>query len=86
MAAIEAPMNGPNIGTHAYFQSLVPLCFNGSKAWTIRGPKSLAGLIAYPVVPPRERPIAQTKNATGIAPRDPRPIGVFASEISPPVK
>jgi hypothetical protein len=35
------------------------------------GPKSLAGLIAYPVVPPKLSPIAHTKIATGKAPIDP---------------
>jgi hypothetical protein len=41
---------------------------------TILGPKSLAGLIAYPVVPPKLSPIAHTKIATGKAPIDPNPI------------
>ena len=30
--------------------------------------------MAYPVVPPKDRPIDQTKKATGTAPIDPRPI------------
>jgi hypothetical protein len=38
---------------------------------TILGPKSLAGLIAYPVVPPKLSPIAHTKIATGKAPPNP---------------
>ena len=48
----------------------------------IRGPKSLAGLIAYPVVPPSESPIDQTRKATGRAPIDPSPIWVLLSMIS----
>ena len=35
----------------------------------IRGPRSRAGLMAYPVVPPRERPIAQTSTPTRYGPR-----------------
>src|SRR5688572_776767 len=76
-AAIAAPRKGPIIGTHPYFQLLLPLPLMGSIACAILGPKSLAGLIAYPVVPPSERPIAHTRKATGKAPSDPRPIGVF---------
>src|SRR5208282_2865507 len=34
----------------------------------MRGPKSRAGLIAYPVVAPSERPIPQTKDATRYGP------------------
>jgi hypothetical protein len=46
----------------------------GNNECIILGPKSLAGLIAYPVVPPNDKPIAQTKKATGIAPNEPKPI------------
>src|ERR1041385_2710602 len=84
-AAIEPPTIGPTIGIHAYAQSLVPLLLIGKIACMIRGPKSRAGFMAYPVVPPSESPITQTKNATGIAPTEPKPIGVLVGVISAPV-
>ena len=34
----------------------------------IRGPRSRAGLIAYPVGPPNANPITRTRSATGSAP------------------
>lgn len=81
--AIRAPINGPTTGTQAYVTSNAALFLIGSKACMIRGPKSRAGFIAYPVVPPRDRPITQTKKVTGIAPIDPKPIvlesAIFAS-------
>jgi PAS domain S-box-containing protein len=40
----------------------------GRTACAIRGPRSRAGLIAYPVVPPSERPITQTKQPTRYGP------------------
>src|SRR6516164_5801211 len=36
----------------------------GRMACARRGPKSRAGLIAYPVVPPKDKPIPQTRLAT----------------------
>ena len=45
------PIIGPTTGTQAYFQFESPLPFIGSIACAILGPKSLAGLIAYPVAP-----------------------------------
>lgn len=56
-AAISAPAIGPNTGTHEYAQSFPPLFGIGSMACITRGPKSRAGLIAYPVGPPRDRPM-----------------------------
>lgn len=64
-----APVNGASIGSHAYFQFETPLLGIGSKKCATRGPKSLAGLIAYPVVPPMESPIAQTRPPTKQAPK-----------------
>src|SRR6266849_321584 len=62
---IPAPMppaiNGPMIGTNAYPQSEFPLSLIGRTACARRGPKSRAGFIAYPVDPPRPRPIAHTR-------------------------
>src|SRR5690606_21713449 len=45
----------------------------------ILGPRSRAGLIAYPVVPPSAKPITHTKKATGTAPNAPNPTGVALS-------
>src|SRR5262249_12143308 len=59
-------------GTHAYSQSDGPFPGIGKTAWAHRGPRSRAGLIAYPVVPPRQRPIAQTIVATNVVSR---PVG-----------
>ena len=44
--ATRAPMIGPTTGTNAYPQSLSLLFEIGTNACIIRGPKSLAGLIA----------------------------------------
>src|SRR5216110_2128833 len=60
-AASPAPMSGPIIGTSAYPQSELPLSLIGKTACATRGPKSRAGLIAYPVGPPRLRPMTQTR-------------------------
>src|SRR5437763_2468632 len=68
-AARTAPANGPRIGTHAYPQPDPPLPAIGSRLWAMRGPRSRAGLIAYPVVPPNESPIPHTKAPTRIGPR-----------------
>src|SRR5207249_3477049 len=38
-------------------------------ACTMRGPRSRAGLIAYPVVAPRDRPMPQTRLPTRYGPR-----------------
>src|SRR5205807_4200527 len=59
-AARPAPMSGPKIGTRAYPQSEPPLSLIGRTACATRGPKSLAGLIAYPVGPPRLNPMTHT--------------------------
>src|SRR5882757_9192365 len=68
-AAKIAPANGPRIGTHAYPQPDPPFPAMGSRAWAMRGPRSRAGLIAYPVDPPNESPIPQTNAPTRIGPR-----------------
>jgi hypothetical protein len=68
-AAKAAPTSGPIIGTQEYPQPDAPLPGIGSKAWAIRGPRSRAGLIAYPVEPPKERPIPQTNAPTSIGPK-----------------
>src|SRR5690349_18941283 len=59
-APTTPPMVGPTIGIQAYPQSEVPFPGIGSSACAIRGPRSRAGLIAYPVGPPNERPIDAT--------------------------
>src|SRR6267143_6248358 len=60
-APIPPAINGPTIGTSAYPQSELPLSLMGRIALATRGPKSRAGLIAYPVGPPRPRPMAHTR-------------------------
>ena len=55
--ASNAPTIGPTIGTHAYPIFELPLPLIGRIACAKRGPKSLAGLIAYPVNPPSDIPI-----------------------------
>src|SRR5262245_26835946 len=60
-AATLAPMSGPMTGTSAYPQFEPPLLLIGRTAWARRGPKSRAGLMAYPVGPPRPRPMTHTK-------------------------
>src|SRR5690625_6700330 len=52
------------MGTQAYFQSDPPLPGIGRSACAILGPRSRAGLIAYPVVPPKDIPIATIKAPT----------------------
>ena len=81
-----APIIGPITGIHEYDQSLDPFPEIGSILCMILGPRSRTGLIAYPVVPPSDSPIAQTRNITGIAPKDPSPTGVLVSTISAVVK
>src|SRR6266852_3410770 len=68
MPASAAPINGPTTGIPAYSQSDFPLPEIGRTAWAIRGQRSRAGLMAYPVVPPSERPIAQTRHPTRYGP------------------
>src|SRR5216683_271054 len=67
-AANAAPTSGPRIGTHAYRQPDSPFPAIGSNECASRGPRSRAGLIAYPVVPPSESPIPQTSAPTSIGP------------------
>ena len=67
-AAMAPPMSGPTTGIQEYSQSLLPLPGIGRMACMIRGPRSRAGLIAYPVVPPSERPITRTSRATAKGP------------------
>ena len=62
------PIIGPTTGIQEYFQFESPLPFIGSIACAILGPKSLAGLIAYPVAPPVAIPIITTKSPTKNAP------------------
>ncbi len=58
--------NGPTTGIHEYCQSVLPLLDTLIIWWTILGDKSLAGLIAYPVVPPNDIPITATTKPTTI--------------------
>src|SRR5262249_49637349 len=59
-APATPPNTGPTTGIHAYPQSDGPSPGMGRRAWASRGARSRAGLIAYPVVAPRLKPIAQT--------------------------
>src|SRR3981189_1523246 len=75
-APIPPAINGPTIGTNAYPQSEFPLALIGRIACARRGPKSRAGFIAYPVAPPRLRPIAQTRTPHNHGPNPGvRPLG-----------
>src|SRR6478609_3608922 len=68
-APIAPPISGPTIGTQEYAQSEEPLPRIGRMAWATRGPRSRAGLIAYPVGPPSEAPMPTTSSATNSGPR-----------------
>src|SRR3981189_1927496 len=75
-APIPPAINGPTIGTKAYPQSEFPLSLIGRIACASRGPKSRAGFIAYPVGPPRLRPIDQTRTPHSHGPNPAgRPVG-----------
>src|SRR5215831_17310747 len=63
-AAKAAPSSGPTTGTQEYDQSEPPLLATGNSACATRGPRSRAGLIAYPVVPPKDSPIDHTSMET----------------------
>ena len=63
-----APIVGPTIGIQEYFQLDPPLPFIGSIAWAILGPKSLAGLRAYPVAPPVDIPRTTIRSPTNKPP------------------
>src|SRR4051794_8220369 len=75
-AAKAAPSKGPMIGIGAYRQSELPLAGIGRTACAMRGAKSRAGLMAYPVGPPRLSPITQTSTPQnqGLKPGA-RPVG-----------
>ena len=66
--AKDPPNNGPANGTHEYAQSLSLLPLIGRKKCTRRGARSRAGFIAYPVVPPKDIPIATIRIPTGKGP------------------
>src|SRR5437867_7990386 len=61
-------MSGPITGIGAYPQSEPPFPSIGRIACAMRGPRSRAGLIAYPVGPPSDNPIPQTKLPTRYGP------------------
>ena len=71
--ASTAPIIGPKMGTQAYFQSLLRFIFIGRKKCMSLGPRSRAGLMAYPVGPPSDKPIPSTTSATGRALSEPSP-------------
>ena len=54
----------------------------GKIACIILGIRSLAGLIAYPVGPPKDKPMPKTNNPTGKAPMAPNPI-LAPSKLAP---
>src|SRR5699024_8787377 len=66
--AMMAPTSGPKTGTHEYAQSEPPLFGIGSSEWTMRGPRSRAGLMAHPVGPASEASRATTMGATASGP------------------
>src|SRR4051794_2762961 len=84
-AAKAAPSKGPMIGIGAYRQSELPLALIGRTACATRGAKSRAGLMAYPVGPPRLNPITQTSTPQnhGLKPGA-RPVG--PSDLLPKLK
>src|SRR3954465_1374819 len=84
-AARAAPINGPLIGIGAYRQSELPLAGIGRTACAMRGARSRAGLMAYPVGPPRLNPITQTSTPQnhGLKPGA-RPVG--PSDLLPKLK
>src|SRR5256885_2919129 len=84
-AAKAAPSKGPMIGIGAYRQSELPLAGIGRTACATRGAKSRAGLMAYPVGPPRLNPITQTSTPQnhGLKPGA-RPVG--PSDLLPKLK
>src|ERR1041385_7760242 len=57
-------MIGPTTGTQAYAQSESPFPATGRTQCASRGPRSRAGLIAYPVGPPSDSPIENTSSPT----------------------
>src|SRR3954447_17060612 len=79
-------MIGPTTGIHAYPQSDGPLPGMGRIACMMRGPRSRAGLIAYPVGPPSESPIASTSRPTSRppSPNDGAAIAALAKIASTP--
>src|SRR3954463_2077788 len=79
------PIIGPTTGIHAYSQSDVPFPGIGRTACATRGAKSRAGLMAYPVGPPRLNPITQTSTPQnhGLKPGA-RPVG--PSDLLPKLK
>src|SRR5437764_12497663 len=84
-AAKAAPTKGPMIGIGAYRQSELPLAGIGRTACATRGAKSRAGLMAYPVGPPRLNPMTQTSTPQnhGLKPGA-RPVG--PSDLLPKLK
>ena len=77
---------GPKTGIQLYDQSLVPLFLMGRMACMIRGPKSLAGLMAQPVGPPNPSPTHNTSNATGKASNAPNELAGFTIKSTPMMK
>src|SRR5690606_29083274 len=67
--ASTPPTRGPATGTQEQDQSPEPLPLMGSRAWAMRGARSRAGLMAYPVGPPRLAPMPTTMSATASGPR-----------------
>src|SRR6266446_3481305 len=61
-------MSGPITGIGAYPQSEPPFPAIGRIACAMRGPRSRAGLMAYPVGPPSDRPMPQTRLPTRYGP------------------
>src|ERR1700680_1040715 len=59
-SAQDAADDRPTTGISAYSQSDEPFPGIGRRKWAMRGMRSRAGLIAYPVGPPSDRPIAKT--------------------------
>src|ERR1700722_8387179 len=84
MPASMAPSNGPTTGIAAYPQFDPAFLPSGNMACAILGPKSRAGLIAYPVVPPSDKPIAHITAALRTVPSPATgPAPTFPEKIAP---
>src|ERR1035438_10312797 len=61
------PIIGPTIGTQkTMLPSVRPLFLNPATTANSRGPKSRAGLMAYPCIPPNDIPMATTTAPTSV--------------------
>src|ERR1700722_8924475 len=84
MPASIARTDRQTAGIAAYPQFDPAFLPSGSMACAILGPKSRAGLIAYPVVPPSDKPIAHITAALRTLPSPAtEPVATFSEKIAP---